>query len=94
MAVKNKKQIGLEDKIVSNSAVLELLMIRENMKGALHNYNEADRQAKAAIEAIEDSPPYRIGPFYIERNHRKGRHVEFDTQDKAGISITKIEEGE
>lgn len=47
MAVKKQSQIGLEDRVVSNTTILEMLEMRERMKKSLsdlrNRYNESSR---------------------------------------------------
>jgi len=92
MPTKKKAQIGMDEKIVSNSELLALLEERETLKEGASRFRAKDKEAKDAILKLDEEPPYRIGGFLITKKNHNGRHVEFDINSGTTIKIDKAEE--
>ena len=90
MPAKKKAQVGLEDRIVSNSELLALLEDRELMKEGVRSYRQKDKAVKAAIVELGEETPFRIGPYYIDKKRTEGRHVEFEVDPGSRIVINKV----
>jgi hypothetical protein len=82
----------MDDRIVSNSELLDLLEQRETAKVGAANYRAKDKDAKEAIIKLGEEPPYRIGRFIITKRSHNGRHVEFDTEAGSTINIARADE--
>ncbi len=98
MATKTKSQISMDDRIVANPALLDLLEQRETAKEALAETKEVrkafkvkDDACKAAIKAIEEIPPYRIGRFVITKKDRAARTVEFEIEASVVVKISNAD---
>lgn len=91
MATETKAQIGMEDRIVSNSELLALLEEREHLKEGAAVYRAKDKAAKEAIIKLGEEPPYRIGRFLITKKSREARTVEFEIQAGESVRISNTE---
>ena len=92
MATKNKAQIGMDDRIISNSELLALLEERESLREAARAFRNKDKDAKDAVMKLDEPMPYRIGRFIISETKREGRHIDFEVSPSSSVKITTADE--
>ncbi len=92
MTSKKKEQMKQNETIVEDAALEALLEERQELKTAVSQYRQKDKDVKAKIKLIESPTPYRVGRFVIDKQTTKARHVKFDADE--GIRFTIKRDGE
>ena len=93
MAVKERGQLGLDERIVEDAELERLLIARADRHSALASvraqFEEADAEAKTALERLKlaDGDVVRIGAFRVEKVVTPPRAVSFETEEKSRLRI-------
>lgn len=86
-------QLAIDEEQREDQELEALLEARQAAKddraAASYDFSEADKKAKAALEALNlgDDQVIRVGRFRIEKKHRPARHVAFDSSESSTLSI-------
>ncbi len=92
MTSKKRAQIGMEDRVVSNSELLTLLEERETLKEGAKAFRAKDKHTKDTIKGLDEPMPYRVGRFLIDKTERPARSVSFETNASVGIKISRADQ--
>ena len=97
MANDDDGQIGMDETMLEDQELEDALEERLRRRETLAPYRIASREAdgKATVEverALELGDIVRVGRFRVTREMKEGRSVAFETEAKAGISITADKE--
>ena len=93
MATKVKSQISFDETIIKDPELEKLLEKRQGLKGAVSEYEKADKAAKGKILSITTPTPFRVGRFLITKTDVPGKPVAaFETSDTLRITIKTADE--
>jgi hypothetical protein len=97
MAVADRPQTALDEKVIESVGLEEALEEREKKSNSVRalrkQFKEADNRAKALFNelAIEDEAVVRVGRFRITKSKVPSRSVAFETDPTTRISISTVE---
>lgn len=92
MASRVKAQIHMDDKIIKDDGLEKLLEKRQELKGSVSEYRQADKKAKEKIQTITTPLPYRVGRFIISKQPVAAKSVAFETEEGTRVNIKAIDE--
>lgn len=91
MVVKEKAQVGMDDRWIEDPELEELLEAREALKVYNGSYKDADKKAKARVMELADKgqldTPARCGRFVLEKKTTEPSSRAFDVAGGTRVSI-------
>lgn len=94
MAIKDKAQLGMDERVIVEDTLEKLLEERLRAADARSEVNKVFAQKDAAAKdriatlGLEVGDIVRIGRFRIAKTSSEGGHVEFDRSPKDRINIS------
>lgn len=90
-------QLGMDETVIEDKALEAALEARadalEDLVPARTAFTQADKAAKVEVErAVPVGAIVRVGRFRVERSATPARHVEFDTEPGARVTIDASDE--
>ncbi|MBU2051558.1 MAG: hypothetical protein KKH61_21620 [Gammaproteobacteria bacterium] len=92
MAIKEKAQISMDDKIVHDDELEELLETRQSLKKEVAEFRKVDKEARQKIGTVGVETPFRCVRFIIAESMTQPGHVEFDKLGGSRVQIKTADE--
>lgn len=92
-------QLGFDEKTIEDAslhaALDELWRRKEELKDPRRMHRAAKDIANAKVEQLDlgEGTAVRVGPYRIKRSVATAHHVEFDTEPKSRVSISRPKKG-